>query len=197
MQTTSLNRLISRSLTSAALAGVALAGMVPVTASAQIFRCNGVGGAAPEYINNARDAQSRGCKPIEGGNVTVVQGTAVAPRPAAAGNAPVRMASTSPSGSAEQRARDSDARAILESELQKAEARLADQKKEFNNGEPEKQGIESRNYQRYLDRVASMKDAISRNESDIAGLKREIGRLPASSSSTESGARPSSGPMVN
>ncbi|RYX97835.1 MAG: hypothetical protein EOO28_03110 [Comamonadaceae bacterium] len=155
-------------------------------AMAQIFRCNGVGGGAPEYINNARDAQSRGCKAIEGGNVTVVQGTAVPkanPAGTTAGNppSPVRIASTSPSGSAEQKARDSDARAILEGELQKAEARLAEQKKEFNNGEPEKQGIESRNYQRYLDRVAAMKEAIARNESDIAGLKREIGRLPAQS----------------
>lgn len=168
----------------AALAVVATAGFASGPAMAQIFRCNGTGGAAPEYINNARDAQSRGCKAIEGGNVTVVQGTAVPPKAApAAGSNPVRVASTAPSGSAEQKARDSDARAILESELQKAEARLAEQKKEFNNGEPEKQGIEGRNYQRYLDRVAAMKEAIARNESDIAGLKREISRLPAPSQS--------------
>jgi chromosome segregation ATPase len=81
--------------------------------------------------------------------------------------------------SPEQRARDSDSRAILEAELKKAEAKLAEQQKEFNNGEPEKQGIEGRNYQRYLDRVAELKDSIARNQSDIAGLKREISRLPS------------------
>ena len=153
-------------------------------ASAQIYRCIGADGNGTEYINNAKDAQTRGCKTMQGGNVTVVQGTAVQ-------KAPVRVALASPSatpssssgssassGSTEQKARDSDSRGILESELKKAENRLADQKKEFNNGEPEKQGIEGRNYQRYLDRVSELKDSMARNVSDIAGLKREISRLP-------------------
>lgn len=147
---------------------------------AQVFRCAIPGGT--EYINNAKDAQARGCKTVEGGNVTVVQGTA-------AQKAPVKLASSGPAASspapqpatsADQKARDSDSRLILQSELKKAETRFAEQQKEFNNGEPEKQGIESRNYQRYLDRVAELKDAMARQQSDIAGLKREIARLPAS-----------------
>jgi hypothetical protein len=150
---------------------------VPVVA--QVFRCSAAGSSAPEYINNPKEAQTRGCKVMEGGNVTVVQGTVV-PKPA-----PVRVASATNSnatrtdGGPEQKARDSDSRAILESELKKSEAKLAEQQKEYNNGEPEKQGIEGRNYQRYLDRVAELKDGITRNQSDIAGLKREIARLPA------------------
>jgi hypothetical protein len=152
-----------------------LAGAGGVSAQ-QIYRCDGVKGAAPEYINNTKDAQARNCKPMAGGNVTVVQG---APVPRA--SAPARVASTAPRTDAgpEQRARDSDARAILEAELKKAEAQLATQLKEYNNGEPEKQGIEGRNYQRYLDRVAEMKAGITRSQSDIAGLKRELSRLPA------------------
>ena len=148
----------------------------------QIYRCAGTGGAPPEYINNAKDAQTRNCKTMTGGNVTVVQGTAVVPAP----RAPVRVATTAPSGNTrtdggpEQRARDSDSRSILESELKKAESKLAEQQKDYNNGEPEKQGIEGRNYQRYLDRVAELKDGIARNQSDIAGIKREISRLPSS-----------------
>ncbi len=144
----------------------------------QIYRCAGVAGGAPEYINNVKDAQTRGCKVVAGGNVTVVQGTPVA-------KPPPRVAAASTSGSQrtdngpEQRARDSDSRSILESELRKSEARLGEQQKEYNNGEPEKQGIEGRNYQRYLDRVAELKDAIARSQSDIAGLKREISRLPS------------------
>lgn len=150
-------------------------------ASAQIYRCVGADGTSTEYINNAKDALTRGCKTMQGGNVTVVQGTPVQ-RP------PVRLAAASPSstssssspssGSSEQKTRDSDSRSILESELRKAESKLAEQQKEFNNGEPEKQGIEGRNYQRYLDRVAELKDSMARNVSDIAGLKREISRLP-------------------
>lgn len=146
------------------------------TVSAQVYRCQGADGKSTEYINNAKDAQQRGCKTMESGNVTVVQSTPVQ-------KAAVRVASSSPSSSpassgADQKARDSDSRSILESELKKAEAKLAEQQKEFNNGEPEKQGIEGRNYQRYLDRVADLKDSIARYISDIAGLRREISRLP-------------------
>ena len=145
---------------------------------AQVYRCVATGGGSPEYINNAKEAQSRNCKLVSGGNVTVVQGTPVS-------KAPARVAATATSsasradGSVDQRARDGDMRAILEAELKKAEAKLAEQLKEYNNGEPEKQGIEGRNYQRYLDRVAELKDSIARSQSDIAGIKREISRLPA------------------
>ena len=79
---------------------------------------------------------------------------------------------------AEQKARDADARLILEAELKKAEARQAELLKEWNNGEPEKLGPEHRNHQKYLDRVAELKATIARNESDIAGIQRELGRMP-------------------
>ncbi len=144
-------------------------------AQERIYRCAGKEGATPEYINNAKEAQSRGCKQIEGGNVTVVQSLPQRPAVRVAAAAQASPAA----GNEAQRARDSDTRAILESELKKAELRLAEQQKEFNNGQPEKQGIEGRNYQRYLDRVAEMKESIARHESDVAGLKREIARLPA------------------
>ncbi len=49
--------------------------------------------------------------------------------------------------------------------------------KEYNNGEPERHGDE-RNYQKYLDRVAEMKAAIARKESDVAAIRREIAKLP-------------------
>lgn len=148
----------------------------------RIFRCGN------EYTNNAADAQSRGCKLVEGGNVTVVQGTrpqatAAAPAAAAPAGAVTRVATAPQAGqridASEQRARDSDARAILESELKKAEARQAELLKEYNNGEPEKRGDEARNYQKYLDRVAELKAGIARNDSDIAGIKRELGRSAA------------------
>ena len=144
-----------------------------------IYRCGNT------YTNNSSDA--KGCKLIEGGNVTVVSGTRVQ---GASANAPVKVASVSPStlssstgnriDAADQRARDSDARQILESELKKAEARQAELAKVFNNGEPDKQGGEARNYQKYLDRVAELKASIVRNDNDIAGLKRELNRVGAS-----------------
>ena len=144
----------------------------------QIYRCVGPGVGAPEYINNVKDAQARNCSVVSGGNVTVVQSTPVPKAPARVATSPAASSSRADS-SPDQRARDSDSRIILESELRKSEARLAELQKEYNNGEPEKQGIEGRNYQRYLDRVSDLKDSVARSQSDIAGLKREISRLPA------------------
>jgi len=149
--------------------------LLAATAQAQgaVYRC---GNEYTNGVKDAKEAQARGCKLVEGGNITIIQ----SPRTNSAGanQGAVRAPSASPSDNPEQRARDSDARMILESELRKAEARQVELQKEYNNGEPEKMGSEARNYQKYLDRVAELKAAIARNESDIAGLKRELARLP-------------------
>jgi hypothetical protein len=156
-----------------------LAGFVAVNSVAQerIYRCGN------EYTNTVPSAQTKGCKLVSGGNVTIVQGTrpaapVPAARPAAASTAP---AAGPRIDSGEQKARDSDARLILESELKKSEARHAELLKEYNNGEPEKQGSEARNHQKYLDRVAELKTSLARLESDMAGIRRELGRVPAAS----------------
>lgn len=139
-------------------------------AQERIYRCGN------EYTNTVTDEQAKKCKLVSGGNVTVVQ----AQRP----NAVAKSSSTPKSApridSGDQRSKDSDARLILESELKKAEVRQAELVKEYNNGEPEKMGPEHRNQQKYLDRIAELKASIARNESDIAGIRRELGRLPGS-----------------
>ncbi len=155
-------------------------------AQAQIYRCGN------EYTNKITEAQKGQCKLLEGANVTVVQGfkpPAAAAAPSGSAGAPlagtpVRLASAAPPATrvdnADQKARDSDARLILESELKKAESRKTELLREYNNGEPEKRGDEARNYQKYLDRVAEMKATLSRNESDIAGIRRELDRVVGS-----------------
>lgn len=40
----------------------------------QIYRCAGVAGAPPEYINKAEEARTRNCKLVTGENVTIRQG---------------------------------------------------------------------------------------------------------------------------
>ena len=159
---------------------------LPVAAFAQdrIYRCGN------EYTNNATQAKERGCKLVEGGNVTVIQGS----RPsggggaAAGGGASAASSSSAPAASPagaprvtnnDQRARDSDARAILEAELRKAEARHAELVKEYNGGQPERNALDLRNPQRYMERTAELKASVARSESDIAGIKRELSRLPA------------------
>jgi hypothetical protein len=176
---TNLKYLVNLSIRSAAqaatvfIAPIILMGAVSVQAQT-IYRCPSAHGITP-YTNDKIEADRLGCKPLEGGNVTVVQGSA--------GAAPVRVANAPQAGTridgAEQRTRDSDSKAILESELKKAEAKQAELLKEYNNGEPEKRGGEAQNYQKYIDRVAEMKASIARNDSDIAGIKRELGRSSA------------------
>jgi hypothetical protein len=147
----------------------------PCLGQEPIYRCGN------EYTNTKPDARSKGCKLLDGGNVTVVQGTRVSKAPTAR----TSPAATATAGSgtrvaaSEQKARDSDARLILQSELKKAQARQEELKKEYNNGEPEKRGEEARNYQKYLDRVVELKASLARNESDMAGIRRELERLPA------------------
>jgi len=143
---------------------------VPALAQDAIYRCGN------EYTNNPAVAKQRGCTPLQGGNVTVIEGTR--PSPGAAPRSSSASSNTAPRvDSAAQRARDADARAILETELRRAEERLAEAQKAYANGEPEKQGIEGRNHQRYLDRVAELKAAVGRAENDVAGIRRELQRL--------------------
>jgi hypothetical protein len=142
------------------------------------YRCPTVNNVT-HFTDNKAEATRLGCTVLTGGNVTVIEATKVQTSP---GNsaAPVRVATAPQAGSridgTEQRARDSDSRAILETELRKAEAKQAELLKEYNNGEPGKIGGEAQNNQKYIDRVAEMKANIARNDSDIAGIKRELGR---------------------
>ena len=137
------------------------------------YRCPG-----NDYKNtiSAKEAEKLGCKKLEGGPVTVIQmtkprGTATAV-PSASGAGVGRV------DPAAQRARDSDARRILEAELKGEEDRLAEMKKEYNNGQPERQGNEQ-NYQKYVDRVGQLSAAIARKEADIAAIRRELQKLPS------------------
>jgi hypothetical protein len=144
----------------------------------RIYRCGN------EYTNTVTDAQAKNCKLISGGNVTVIQ--AIKPSPGKS------SASGQRTDTADQRSKDADARMILEAELKKAEAKQVELLKEYNNGEPERLGQETRNNQKYLDRVAELKAAIGRNDADIAGIKRELSRVPtqpAPASSTASSGR--------
>lgn len=129
----------------------------------RIYRCGN------EYTNTVAEAQAKTCKLISSASVTVVP--AVKPGPA------TRIASAGQRvDTMDQRAKDSDARMILEAELRRAESRQEELLKEYNRGEPEKTPQELREPRKYQERVAELKASISRNESDIAGIRRELAR---------------------
>nr|WP_295772613.1 hypothetical protein [Rhodoferax sp.] len=138
----------------------------------RIYRCGN------EYTNTVPESQAKNCKLISGGNVTVVQAHKPTANRVAAATQPGQRVDAG-----DQRAKDSDSRLILESELKKAEARQAELLKEYNNGEPERLGAETRNNQKYIDRVAELKASISRNERDIDGIRRELSRVPTAAAS--------------
>lgn len=100
---------------------------------------------------------------------------ASAPR-AANAPAPASPADFPKVESGEQRARDNDRRQILQDELRAEEQKLAALRKDYNGGEPERNGNE-RNYAKYLERVAQMKDNIGRAEKNVEALKREIANI--------------------
>ncbi|MBQ9578504.1 MAG: hypothetical protein IJR28_03110 [Ottowia sp.] len=145
-------------------------------AQGRVYRCGN------EYTNNIKGRTN--CRVVEGGNITIVRGYTAPPRSYGGGSrsASTTRTTTSPSGtvthvkSPDQVKRDSDARAILQQELSRAEARQAELLREYNNGQPERLGSE-RNYQKYLDRTAELKSSIDRNQADIEGIKRELARF--------------------
>jgi len=159
----------STSVAGVALAVACLAG--PASAQAVVYRCPGPPVLYTDALS-AKEAQEKGCRSIDGTPITVF--SPIKPKagsPAASGAPSERV------DPKDQKSRDSERRRVLEQELHEAEERLAKIQKEYNNGEPERQGNE-RNYQKYLDRVAELKASVARQESDIQAIKRELSKLP-------------------
>ncbi len=134
--------------------------------SGDIYQCTDANGKT-EFRNTG---DIKGCKKLSVEPVVIPK---LAPNakanPAAGQNFP-KVDSTT------QKNRDNDRKRILEEELKAQQTKLADLKKTYNNGEPERQGDE-RNFQKYLDRVQKMKEDIGRSESDVQSIKSEIDKI--------------------
>lgn len=133
-----------------------------------------------------KEASDRGCKALEGGSVTVIQSPPARRAAAPKADSGASRPADSRVDPADQRARDTDKRRILETELRREEERLADLKREYNNGQPERRGDE-KNYQKYLDRTAELKSGIERSQSDVAALRRELEKLGGASAGSNAG----------
>jgi hypothetical protein len=156
-----------------------------------VFRCGNV------YTNQPTPSQN--CKPLTGGHVTVIEGTQVQTPVSLStpGSTALAASSASPDAASSaanisthkvapqaQRQRDAQASVLLQTELQRAQARHAELLQLWRNGEPERQADEQRQPQKYQERVAQLRATLQRSEADVAGLLRELARLPNTSVAT-------------
>ena len=149
----------------------------PARAQGQIYLC-----VSPDGSKELTDINKKGnCRLLDLPGAITAPPKRPASAPSAAPSRATPSASVAPADfprvdGAAQKARDSDRRQILQDELNNEQQKLADLKKEFNGGQPERQGNE-RNYAKYLERVEQMKASIARVEQNIDALKREIANI--------------------
>ncbi|NNM64789.1 MAG: hypothetical protein HKL99_09305 [Burkholderiales bacterium] len=159
--------------------GLALVPLRPLPAHAQetdpnrVYRC-----PDNSYTNMLSVVKSKNCKPVDNANVSVMSPATPSKGPAALPRSASGTARVSPSTQAE---RDAEARRILEAELQSQQLKLQELLKSYDNGHPSYLGNEHNvgggiNQQKYLDRVAAMKNQIALTEANIQALQRELQR---------------------
>jgi len=158
----------------------------PALAQSQIWRCGN------EYTNQPGERpEARGCRLLQGGNLSIVEGRRpAAATPAAPGADPSSAAARTPATSAErppgqrverteQQARDRDARLILETELRRAQERVRELQTEFNQGRPQPLPSERGDTARLQERTEELRRRLERAQGDVTAIERELGRLPA------------------
>jgi hypothetical protein len=142
-------------------------------ADSDVYLCIGENGSR-EYKNTGA---VKGCKKVDVPGPTLIP--APAKHPAMLQTASLKSMSVPADfpkvDSGTQKLRDNDRRQILLDEMKSEQDKLAGLKKDFNNGEPERQGDE-RNFSKYQERVTAMRDDISRTEKNIEALQRELKR---------------------
>lgn len=121
---------------------------------------------------------TKGCKKVDLPGITTIPAP---PKRDATQTASSKPAASTPADfprvdNGTQKTRDNDRKQILLDEMKAEEQKLANLKKEYNNGEPERRGDE-RNFAKYQERVAAMKEDIDRTEKNIDALRREIGNI--------------------
>ena len=76
---------------------------------------------------------------------------------------------------ATQKARDSDRKQILQDETTTEQKKLADLRREFNNGKPQRRPDEA--VAAYQQRAVALRDDVTRSEQNVEALNRELAKL--------------------
>ncbi|MFI4940841.1 MAG: DUF4124 domain-containing protein [Burkholderiales bacterium] len=140
-------------------------------AESDVYLCIGENGSK-EYRNTG---STKGCKKVDLPGLTLIPAPAKRTAPASLKASP-SLGNFPKIDSGTQKTRDNDRRQILQDEMKSEQDKLAALKKDYNNGEPERQGGE-RNYAKYQERVSTMQQDISRVEQNIEALQQELNNL--------------------
>lgn len=153
-----------------------LTGSSVALAGTEMYVCTGKDGVRT-YQNSDGGV---GCVPLNLNPITVVPSPPSRPlnKPQSTGKA-----STSASDNKYDQSNDylsydakTDRLKILQEELRLEESKLDGLKNEYKDGHPDRLGSE-RNYQKYLDRTAQLKDQINSSQENISVIKKEIERM--------------------
>jgi hypothetical protein len=143
--------------------------MLPAHAQGEVYMCVDSSGNR-EYKNTGAVTH---CKKVDLPGVTTIPNTMPRRSSVTAAKSPSDFPRVD---DATQKARDNDRKQILTDEMKSEQQKLASLRAEYNNGQPERRGDE-RNYAKYQDRTASLKDGITRSEKNLEALNRELSNL--------------------
>jgi len=187
LKTVGARWLVGSAGAAAAAAVVSVLVAAPALAQGQIWRCGN------EYTNQPGERpEARGCRLLQGGNLSIVEGRRPAGNQAPASDASPSAANAGARAPAsaeprppsqrvertEQQARDRDARLILETELRRAQERVRELQAEFNQGRPQPLPGERGDEARLAQRTEELRRRLERAQGDVTAIEREIGRLP-------------------
>jgi hypothetical protein len=148
--------------------------VTPVLAQGAYYVCERDDGTR-HITDSEQDAKKfKNCQKKQLENPTVI--AAPAPRAPAAKAPSAGPASFPKVDSEAQRNMDSGRKQVLEDELRAEETKCGNIRKEYNNGEPERQGNE-KNYAKYQERLAQLKDDMARCDANLVALRSELSRL--------------------
>lgn len=148
--------------------------LVAPLAQADIYKCTDAAGHVTYANTGGRNCLRLNLDPVPSSPAGSASSPAAKPasRPPAAASSPnfPRVDDST------QRARDTDRRRILETELAAEQKLLEQAQKELGEQEAVRNGDE-RNYQKVLDRLQPYKDRVALHERNLQALRKEIANL--------------------
>jgi len=150
---------------------IASAAVGNACAQSTVYLCTDAKGNK-EYTNTP----AKGCKKMDLPGLTTVPAPKKGAAPLANSKKPDTPGGFPKVDDKTQKSRDSDRKQILQDELRTEDEKLAKLKVEYKSGEPDRLGDE-KNYAKYQERTAKMKEDVERAEKNVEALKREIANL--------------------